>query len=138
MSYPKLVVTISRDEPLQATRTALLHRAGHAVIPLGNDADVMKFLATRGLPFVNLILMCHSVPEPSRVALCKALKAKRPESPILMLYNGYDPTLAEVDCRLENLHSPEAFLDLVQLLISNKSGSRALRPPPSGGGNQIF
>jgi len=124
MSYPKLVVTISRDEPLQATRTALLHRAGYSVIPLGNDAAVMKFLATQGLPFVNLILMCHSVPEPSRVALCKALKAKRPESPILMLYNGYDPTLAEVDGRLENLHSPEAFLDVVQLLISNKSGSR--------------
>jgi len=138
MSYPKLVVTISRDGPLQATRTALLHQAGYSVIPLGNDADVIKFLATGGLPFVNLILMCHSVPEPNRVALCKALKAKRPESPILMLYNGYDPTLAEVDCRLENLHSPEAFLDLVQLLISNKSGSRALRPPPSGGGNQIF
>jgi|SRR5690242_12529398 len=124
MSYPKLVVTISRDEPLQATRTALLHRAGYSVIPLGNDAAVMKFLATQGLPFVNLILMCHSVPEPSRVALCKALKAKRPESPILMLYNGYDPTLAEVDGRLENLRSPEAFLDVVQLLISNKSGSR--------------
>ena len=124
MSYPKLVVTISRDEPLQTTRTALLHRAGHAVIPLGNDADVMKFLATRGLTFVNLILMCHSVPEPSRVALCKALKAKRPESPILMLYNGYDPTLAEVDGRLENLRSPEVFLDVVQLLISHKSGSR--------------
>jgi len=65
-------------------------------------------------------LMCHSVPEPSRVALCKALKAKRPESPILMLYNGYDPTVAEVDGRLENVHSPEAFLDAIQLLIADK------------------
>jgi hypothetical protein len=35
-----------------------------------------------------------------------------------MLYNGYDPTLAEVDGRLENLHSPEAMLDIIQLLIS--------------------
>src|SRR2546421_1633054 len=125
MGYPKLVVTISRNGPLQATRTALLHHAGYSVIPLGNDADVMKFLATRGLPFVNLILMCHSVPEPSRVALCKALKARRPESPILMLYNGYDPTLAEVDGRLENLHSPEAFLDVVALLLSNKEATPA-------------
>ena len=120
MSYPKIVLTISRDGALQATRTALLHQAGYSVIPLGNDADVMKFLAAPGLPFVNLVLMCHSVPEPSRIALCKALKAKRPESPILMLYNGYDPTTAEVDGRLENVHSPEAFLDVVQLLISNK------------------
>jgi CheY-like chemotaxis protein len=125
LSYPKLVVTISRDGPLQATRTALLQQAGYSVIPLGNDADVVKFLETRGLPFVNLILMCHSVPEPSRVALCKALKTKRPESPILMLYNGYDPTVAEVDGRLENLHSPEAFLDVVRLLISKESRSES-------------
>jgi DNA-binding response OmpR family regulator len=125
MSSPKLVVTISRDGPLQATRTALLQQAGYSVIPLGNDADVVKFLETQGLPFVNLILMCHSVPEPSRVALCKALKRKRPESPILMLYNGYDPTVAEVDGRLENLHSPEAFLDVVRLLISKESRSES-------------
>jgi DNA-binding response OmpR family regulator len=123
MSYPKIVLTISRDEPLQATRTALLQQAGYSVIPLGNDADVMKFLATPGLPFVSLVLMCHSVPEPSRVVLCKALKAKRPESPILMLYNGYDPTVAKVDGRLENLHSPEAFLDAIQLLIANKGAT---------------
>ena len=120
MSYPKLVVTISRNGLLQTTRTALLQQAGYSVIPLGNDAEVMEFLATRGLPFVSLILMCHSVPEASRVALCKALKAKRPESPILLLYNGYDPTLAEVDGRLENLRSPQVFLDIVQLLISGK------------------
>ena len=74
---------------------------------------------------MNLMLMCHTVPEASRVALCKALKAKRPESPILMLYNGYDPTLAEVDGRLENLHSPEAFLDVVDLLLSNKEATPA-------------
>lgn len=120
MSHCKIVVTITRDKSLQLTRTALLRQAGYFVIPLGSDADVMKFLATPGLPLVNMVLMCHSVPEPSRVALCKALKAKRPESPILMLYNGYDPTLAKVDGRLENLHSPERFLDVVQLLISNK------------------
>ena len=120
MSYPKIVVAISRDGPLQATRTALLQKAGYSVIALRTDADVMRFLATPGLPFVNLILMCHTVPEPSRVALCKEFKAKRPESPILMLYNGYDPTLAEVDGRLENLHSPKALLDVVQLLVSNQ------------------
>ena|SRR5437660_7950631 len=125
MSYPKLIVTISRDEPLQRTRTALLHRFGYSVIALRSDTDVLKFLAMPGLPFVDLILMCHSVPEPSRVALCKALKAKRPESPILMLYNGYDPTLAEVDGRLENMHSPEAFLDVVELLISNRDETAA-------------
>jgi hypothetical protein len=69
-------------------------------------------------PAINLILMCHSVPEGSRVSLCKAIKKHIPGSPILMLYNGYDPTAAEVDGRLENVQSPQALLDTVQLLLS--------------------
>jgi len=36
----KTVVTISRNEPLQMTRTELLHRAGYSVFPLTSDADV--------------------------------------------------------------------------------------------------
>jgi hypothetical protein len=35
-----------------------------------------------------------------------------------MLENGYDPTSAEIDGRLENVQSPEAMLHTVQLLIS--------------------
>ena len=86
--------------------------------PLTSDADVMRFLALDGRPAINLILMCHFVPESSRISLCKAIKKHIPDAPILMLYNGYDPTDAEVDGRLENVHSPEALLDTVQLLIS--------------------
>ena len=35
-----------------------------------------------------------------------------------MLYNGYDPTTAEVDGRLENMLDPQALIDTVQLLLS--------------------
>ena len=112
------VVTISRDEPLQMTRTALLIHAGYSVIALTSDAEVMKFISLEGRVSVNLILLCHSVPEAGRVSLCKALKKGIRNAPILMLYNGYDPTSAEIDGRIENIHSPEAMLDTVQLLIS--------------------
>ena len=114
----KTVVTISRDEPLQMTRTALLTHAGYSVIALTSDAEVMNFISLERRVSVNLILLCHSVPEASRVSLCKALKKGIPNAPILMLYNGYDPTSAEIDGRIENVHSPEAMLDTVQLLIS--------------------
>jgi CheY-like chemotaxis protein len=114
----KTVITISRDEPLQMTRTALLIHAGYSVIALTTDAEVIKYLALEGRPSVNLILLCHSVPETSRISLCIALKKAIPNAPILMLENGYDPTSAQIDGRLENIHSPEAMLDTVQLLIS--------------------
>ncbi len=114
----KTVITISRHEALQMTRTELLRRAGYSVIALTTDADVVKYLALDGRPSINLILLCHSVPEASRISLCKVLKKSIPNAPILMLENGYDPTSAEIDGRIENLHSPEALLDTVQLLIS--------------------
>ena len=112
----KTVVTISRDKPLQITRTLLLEEAGYKVIALGSDVAVRQYLR---LPYgsqPNLVLMCHSVPEASRVALCSAMKLRFPSAPILMLYNGYDPTAAEVDGRLD----PKGPLDTVQLLLSTK------------------
>jgi len=123
----KTVITISRNEPLQMTRTALLNRAGYSVVALTSDAEVMAYLALKERPAINLILMCHSVPETSRVSLCHAIKENIPNAPILMLYNGYDPTLAEVDGRLENVESPQALLDTVQLLISKPVTSEAFR-----------
>ena len=50
-----------------------------------------------------------------------------PDARILMLYNGYDPTNAEVNGRLENVHSPEALLDTVQLLISKPESALDLK-----------
>lgn len=112
------VVTISRDGPLQTTRTMLLEELGYSVVALGSDAEVMEFLQLTDRPAPNLTLMCHSVPEKSRVALCRAIKLRYPAAPILMLYNGYDPTAAEVDGRLENMRDPQALLDTVQVLLS--------------------
>lgn len=117
-SPQKTLVTISRDEPLQSTRTLLLENAGYSVIALGTDASVRAFLNLPDQPAINLVLVCHSVPEASRVVLCRAFKGRYPKTPILMLYNGYDPTTAEVDGRLENTLEPQALIDTVQLLLS--------------------
>ena len=119
----KTVITISRNEALQLTRTALLRWAGYSVVPLTADAEVMQYLALDSRPQINLILLCHSVPEASRISLCQALKKSIPNAPILMLENGYDPTSAEIDGRLENIHSPEEMLDTLQLLISKPNAS---------------
>jgi CheY-like chemotaxis protein len=66
MGLTKTVITISRNEPLQMTRTALLRNAGYSVVALTSDAEVMKYIASEGRPAINLILLCHSVPERSR------------------------------------------------------------------------
>jgi DNA-binding NarL/FixJ family response regulator len=120
----KTVVTISRDAPLQMTRTFLLQEAGYEVIALASDDSAREFLRLPHQAQPNLVLMCHTVPESSRVALSSAIKWRFPSTPILMLYNGYDPTVAEVDGGLENVRDPQALLDTVQLLLSTKQQKR--------------
>lgn len=123
-SPKKTLITISRDGPLQSSRTLLLQNAGYSVIALGTDASVRAFLKSPDETVINLVLLCHSVPEASRVTLCQAIKARHPKTPILMLYNGYDPTAAAVDGRLENTYEPEALIDTLQLLLSpNRTSS---------------
>lgn len=119
----KIIVTISRNGPLQILRTQVLEQAGYSVIALGQDAEVMTFLGSRDLPVLGLVLMCHSVPEASRITLCEELKSKHPETPILMLYNGFDPTTAKVDGALHNIASPQSLLGMIGFLSGKKPSS---------------
>jgi len=66
--------------------------------------------------------MCHSVPEASRVSLVNRIKELKPKLPILMLYNGYDPTQAKVDGSLHSLESPEAMLNMIGFMTSDIGG----------------
>jgi len=117
METKKTIVTISRNRSLQETRSMMLIRAGHNVIPMRTDSEVLRLLASPESS-INLVLMCHSVPETSRVLLCEAIKKQDRKIPILMLYNGFDHTVAKVDLQLENLHEPQVLLDTVELLLS--------------------
>jgi hypothetical protein len=73
--------------------------------------------------------MCHSVPESSRVLLVNKIKALNPKLPILMLYNGYDPTVAKVDGSLHSLETPEAMLDMIGFMTKNVGNSSAVIYP---------
>lgn len=117
MGPKKHILTISRDEALQDSRTLLLEHSGYNVTALLGDSAVRKFLQMAPPPALDLVLMCHSVPESSRVPLCDELKGAYPKTPILVLYNGYDPTIAQVDGRLENTHEPKALVDMLSMLM---------------------
>ena len=121
MAHPTSVLTISRNELLQHTRTLILENAGYSVVPVQNDEDALA--AINSPTMFSLVLMCHSVPEKSRVLLASRIKELRPNLPLLMLYNGYDPTKAKVDGALHNLDSPDALLDMIGFM------TRGIAPP---------
>jgi CheY-like chemotaxis protein len=127
MTALKSILTISRDQPLQSTRTFILERAGYSVSAALNDNDAVAFVAEPNN--LCLVLMCHSVPEASRVLLVNKIKALNPSLPILMLYNGYDPTLAKVDGSLHSLETPDAMLDMIGFMTKNIGDKAAVIYP---------
>jgi len=124
MTAAKSILTISRDQALQGTRTLILQQAGYTVSAALNDKDAMGFVKSPNA--LDLVLMCHSVPEASRIFLVSEIKKLKPELPILMLYNGYDPTLAKVDGSLHSLETPEAMLDMIGFMTRNIGDTSAI------------
>jgi DNA-binding response OmpR family regulator len=116
----KSILTISRNSDLQQLRTLILQHAGYMVSAALSDKEAINFIKTE--KSVNLVLLCHSVPEASRIFLATRIKELEPTLPILMLYNGYDPTEAKVDGSLHNLDTPEAMLNMIGFMTTHVSG----------------
>jgi DNA-binding response OmpR family regulator len=111
MTAPKSILIISRDKALRNTRTFILERAGYHVSSACTDDEAVRFVEASNA--YSLVLLCHSVPEKSRLFLVDILKELQPSLPILMLYNSYDPTEAKVDGILHSLDSPTALLNMI-------------------------
>ena len=124
MTAAKSILTISRDPPLQSTRTLILQQAGYTVCAALNDKDAIGFVEAPNA--LDLVLLCHSVPEASRVFLVNEIKKLKPKLPILMLYNGYDPTSAKVDGSLHSFEAPEAMLDMIGFMTRNIGHTSAM------------
>ena len=113
----KSILTISRNEQLQRVRMLVLQQAGYSVSSALSDKAAINFVETE--KSLNLVLLCHSVPETSRVFLATRIKELKPNLPIMMLYNGYDPTSAKVDGSLHNLETPDAMLNMIGFMTRN-------------------
>lgn len=113
----KSILTISRNEHLQNSRTLVLEHAGYHVATALNDKEALRHVEAPNT--FCLVLLCHSVPEKSRMVLVPRIKELKPGLPILMLYDGYEPTQAQIDGSLHNLAGPGAVLDMVGFLTQH-------------------
>jgi CheY-like chemotaxis protein len=121
MEAKKSILVISRDNALRNTRAFILEGAGYDVSAAQDDDEAIRFVESSNA--YSLVLLCHSVPERSRLFLVVKLKELQPTLPILMLYNSYDPTLAKVDGSLHSLDSPTALLNMIGLLTTQETKS---------------
>src|SRR5579859_1257184 len=114
MQSPKKILTVSHDLELQRARSLVLERANYSVAQATTAEDALKQFSSA--PF-DLVLICHSVPEASRVEIAASMKARSPHIPVLLLYNSFDRSVALVDAALMNLGTPESLLSIVDLLF---------------------
>jgi DNA-binding response OmpR family regulator len=114
MTLLKAILTISHDELLQTTRALILQSAGYKVDEAIGEKEALNFINS-GSDY-NLILICHTVPESSKIAIAARAKELRPTLPILLLSRNYEITEAKVDGSLTSLESPVALLDMIELL----------------------
>jgi DNA-binding response OmpR family regulator len=123
MTAPKFILIISRDRILQHTRRLILEHHGYRVFDVHTDDEAIN--AVEAYASFSLVLLCHSVPEKSRLFLVGKLKGLQPTLPVLMLYNSYDPTEAKVDGSLHSQDSPAALLDMIAALTQETRSARA-------------
>src|SRR5690348_2492951 len=114
MPRKKSILTISRDAKLQHLRTLVLEHGGYRVATALDDKEALRLIGEANS--FDLVFLCHSVPESSRVSLVTQIRELKPGLPILVLYNGYDPTNAKVDGAMHNLDTPESMLEMVAFL----------------------
>lgn len=116
ISHGVTVLTVSRNLPLQEERRMFLEAAGYSVVAAHTNAEALD--ALHSWRSINIMLICHSIPEEDRVLLAAATRKARPALPILMLYNGYDPTRASVDGALHGVDDPETLVNMVGFLTA--------------------
>ena len=117
MPHSKSILTISRNAELQNLRTLVLREAGYEVAAAVNDAEAIRLFEAPNS--FGLVLLCHSVPEASRIQLVTRIKTLTAKLPVLMLYNGYESTAARVDGSLHNLDSPQQMLSMIDFLMKS-------------------
>jgi CheY-like chemotaxis protein len=120
MKATRSILIISRDKALQSTRKLILEHAGYYVSAAHTEEEAIQFV--EDMDSYSLVLLCHSVPEISRLYLVDRLKALRPTLPILMLYNSYDPSMAKVDSSVHSMESPAKLVEIIGRLTR---GARA-------------
>lgn len=113
----KTILTVSHDRSLQHTRTLILEEAGFTVWEATNQAEALTFMADN--KEIELVVICHSVPEESRKSLTDAIKKQQPFVPVLMLSHSWEsrPTYVDASVNVSEA-SPASWLSMVGLMTN--------------------
>jgi two-component system cell cycle sensor histidine kinase/response regulator CckA len=128
---PARRVLVIDDEPLvRRTVSGLLEAAGHTVIEADSGAAGLASLAGAA---VDCVLTDLGMPGMNGWEVARAIKARAPQIPVLLLTGWADQAEVEIASGLVEriLHKPVRFEELLQAVseISRSSPGSAIPPP---------
>jgi CheY-like chemotaxis protein len=119
MVVSKSILSIGNYQVLQHTRTLILQQSGYDVAEAVTEEQAIAFL--EGSLAFDLVIMCHSLPERSRLFLADKVKELRPKLPIMIISQGFETSAVGADSLVEGLESPGALLEMVGSLTLKKA-----------------
>src|SRR5947209_15472787 len=111
-----MILSVGFDLALLRIRDAVLRSAGHEYIEATTLEEALLAFDKEN---VLLVILCHSIPADARRGLCRTIKRKDPQVPVLALHHAFD-FIEEADISLDNLSGPNDLLSCIATLLKKR------------------
>ena len=116
------ILCIGHQRQLMAVRVAVLRMEGYCVTEAYTTDDAFRILASS---YIDIVVICHSIPTQSRRRLALAIKGTRPLTPVIALHEAFD-YINEADLSVDQLAGPETLLEAIASLLKKPAHRAAL------------
>jgi DNA-binding response OmpR family regulator len=110
MMQTSVLLSVGSDPDLMKTRTLVLLKAGYAVRDAMTTSQALKVFEAGDF---DLVIICHSIPEPERLKLITAIRASSPSAKIVVIRMDGELSAKVADETVHSLDGPEALLRTV-------------------------
>ena len=106
------LLSVSYDPVLLQTRHLLLSRAGYEVTSVVGFAEAIE----RSSDHFDLVIMGHSIPQPDKREIVRALRSGGCNAPVLALIRQNEPPLQEAAASIDT--DPERLMQATATLLA--------------------
>jgi DNA-binding NtrC family response regulator len=110
-SQPALILSVSRDAVLLATRNAVLRQAGYDVATTMHDEEAIAILKSTD---IDAVVLGDSIGSAERNELARAIKQIDAQLPIIILKRTGEYPPAEATAFMDSLEGPETLLRMLE------------------------
>lgn len=117
-----LILSISRDPMLLASRNALLHEAGYEVVSTTSDEEALSLFSSCK---TDAVVLGDSIAWEERTKLVERIRTLNAKVPIIVLRLPTEPAPAGATASMGSLDGPKVLLQLIAEALRNSNTQAA-------------